>query len=118
MSQSKWEQISAKARQKVLDDIPAEWKIPQEKLPGDDIRDVTGVAASSGILSERELAITDSLATEIVAKVGAGEWKAEEVTVAFCKRAALAHQVVRYCYNKNASKIQKKPPFFHVGNFF
>lgn len=100
MSQSKWEQISAKARQKVLDDIPAEWKIPQEKLPGDDIRDVTGVAASSGILSERELAITDSLATEIVAKVGTGEWKAEEVTVAFCKRAALAHQVVRYCCNK------------------
>lgn len=118
MSQSKWEQISAKARQKVLDDIPAEWKIPQEKLPGDDIRDVTGAAASSGILSERELAITDSLATEIVAKVGTGEWKAEEVTVAFCKRAALAHQVVRYCYNKNASKIQKKPPLLPCGKFF
>lgn len=118
MSQSKWEQISAKARQKVLDDIPAEWKIPQEKLPGDDIRDVTGAAASSGILSERELAITDSLATEIVAKVGTGEWKAEEVTVAFCKRAALAHQVVRYLLKqKNYINDSKKPPFFHVGNF-
>lgn len=93
MSQSQWEQISAKARQKVLDDIPAEWKIPLEKLPGDHVRDVTGVAASSGILTPHELAITDSLATEIVAKVATGEWTAEEVTVAFCKRAALAHQV-------------------------
>ena len=91
---SKWEQISAKARQKVLDDIPADWKIPKDNLPGDDVLDVTGFAASSGLLSKQELAITDSLATEIVAKIANGEWKAEEVTIAFCKRAALAHQVV------------------------
>lgn len=97
---SKWEQISAKARQKVLDDIPADWKIPEDKLPGGDVLDVTDVAASSGLLSEQELAITDSLATGIVANIANGDWKAEEVTVAFCKRAALAHQVVcraEYC---------------------
>ncbi|KAI5365539.1 putative amidase [Septoria linicola] len=92
---SQWEQISQRARQKVLDDIPADWKISQDKLPAEDVLDVTGVPAASGILDEQELAITESLATEIVAKIAKGEWKAEAVTRAFCKRAAIAHQLTK-----------------------
>lgn len=91
---SQWETIAKRARQKVVDDIPAEWKIPQDQLPGDDVTDVTGIPATCGILDQQELAITESLATDIVAKIAQGEWKAEDVTRAFCKRAAIAHQLV------------------------
>ncbi|CAK1365780.1 unnamed protein product [Cercospora beticola] len=90
---TQWEAIAQRARQKVVDDIPTEWKIPQDQLPGDDVTDVTGIPATCGILDQQELAITDSLATEIVAKIAQGSWKAEDVTRAFCKRAAIAHQL-------------------------
>jgi amidase len=89
-----WEEISAKARQKVLDDIPSEWKVPADKLPSDDVLDVTGFPAKSGILSQQDLDITESFAVDIVAKIAKGKWSAENVTRAFCKRAAIAHQLV------------------------
>ena len=46
------------------------------------------------MLSQDEIEITRSHATEIVKRVAEGKWKAEDVTVAFCKRAAIAHQLV------------------------
>jgi hypothetical protein len=49
----------------------------------------------SGLLSERELSITALSATQLVAKMGAAKLKAEEVVVAFLKRAVLGHQLVR-----------------------
>lgn len=47
------------------------------------------------MLSERELVITDMYATELVAEMGQGKLQAEEVVVAFLKRAVLGHQLVR-----------------------
>lgn len=91
---SSWQDISTRAKQKVLDDIPSEWKIPKDKFPVDDVRDVTGIAASCGILSEKEIEITEANATGILEKVKGKQWKAEEVARAFCKRAAIAHQLV------------------------
>ena len=94
MASKQWEEISAKAKEILKSSIPAEWRIPKDKLPPADQRDVTDVPAKCGLLSEAELQITDSYATEIVKNIAAGEWKAEDVTRAFCKRAAVAHQVV------------------------
>ena len=91
-----WTDISAKAQTKLRNSIPSEWRIPQDKLPGDDVLDVTGFPAQSGLLSDAELKITESYATEIVGAIAAGEWSAVEVTTAFCKRAAIAHQVVGF----------------------
>lgn len=91
---SQWQVISAKAKQKVLDDIPSEWRIPAAQLPRDDVLDVTGFPAQSGLLSDLDLQITESFATEIVARIAKGDWTAEDVTRAFCRRAAIAHQLV------------------------
>lgn len=89
-----WQDISAEAKQAVLDSIPEAWRIPKHNLPSDSQLDVTGFPAQCGLLSQLELEITDSFAVEIVKNVADGEWKAEDVTRAFCKRAAVAHQVV------------------------
>jgi len=48
----------------------------------------------SGIMSAEELAITESSATDLVAQMAAGKLTSVVVTTAFCKRAALAHQLV------------------------
>lgn len=50
---------------------------------------------SCGLLSDRELEITDAEdCTAILEKIHSKEWSAYEVTVAFCKRAAIAQQLV------------------------
>lgn len=49
----------------------------------------------SGILTEEELSITESSATQLVRDIAAGKLTSVAVTTAFCKRAALAHQLVR-----------------------
>jgi amidase len=59
------------------------------------IRNVTPFFQSTGILSARELAITDiEDATALLEKIHTGQWASTEVTLAFCKRAALAHHLV------------------------
>lgn len=89
-----WEEVGKKARAKVLEDIPQEWRIPKDKLPPEDQLNVTGFPYSSGLLTETEIAITNALATDIVQQVASGTWTAESVARAFCKRAAIAHQLV------------------------
>lgn len=93
----KWAQIAAEAQAKVIDSIPPEWRIPHNKLPPDSRLDVTGFPSESGILSQHELDITESFATDIVNNLKTGQWTSLEVTIAFCKRAAIAHQLVRMC---------------------
>jgi hypothetical protein len=90
-----WIKVSAEARAKLIDSIPAGWRIEQHKLPPDSRLDVTSFPSESGILSQHELDITESFAVDIVRRLAAGEWTSQEVTTAFCKRAAIAHQLVR-----------------------
>ena len=94
--QDQWKEIAAKAQDILYNSIPSEWRIPKDKLPPPEQKDVTNFPAKCGLLTDAELTITDSYATEIVKKIAAGEWKAEDVTRAFCKRAAVAQQVVSH----------------------
>ncbi|KZO91396.1 amidase [Calocera viscosa TUFC12733] len=56
--------------------------------------DVTGIPASSGLLTEKELAITELDATAVCEKIASGELTAVETVTAFGKRAIIAHQLV------------------------
>ena len=54
------------------------------------------VPLTCGLLNETEARITsDYDATALLEELKAGVWSVEQVTVAFCKRAAIAHQLVR-----------------------
>lgn len=85
-----WEDIAADKRERIDKSIPSEWRIDTKNLPDD----VMGVPAKCGLLSAEELKITESSAVDLVAQLAKGELKAVTVTTAFCKRAAIAHQVV------------------------
>lgn len=99
-----WTDIAAKAQTRLINSIPAEWRIPPSKLPPEDHLDVTEFPRQCGLLDATELKITESYAIEIVGAVAAGEWTAEDVTRAFCKRAAIAHQVVCLSARRKAVK--------------
>ncbi|KAH6988512.1 amidase signature domain-containing protein [Ilyonectria destructans] len=85
-----WETRAAEKKARIDASIPTEWRIetPQSGVS------VMSCAKESGILSADELAITESSATDIVKRIAAGDLTSVAVTTAFCKRAALAHQLV------------------------
>lgn len=85
-----WETRAAEKKTRIDATIPTEWRIdtPQSGVS------VMSCAKESGLLSADELAITESSATDIVKRIAAGDLTSVAVTTAFCKRAALAHQLV------------------------
>lgn len=78
--------------------IPANWTLDADRLvelSGDGKLIENDVVRKSGFLSDAELTVTEKYtATEILAKLSTGELSSEQVTEAFCKRAALAQQLV------------------------
>ncbi|CAK7236233.1 hypothetical protein SBRCBS47491_009568 [Sporothrix bragantina] len=94
---SDWKAIGARKKQSVLNKIPQEWRLPAETLAKaheDAELDVTGIPRECGILTADEITITEKYdATDLLAKLAAGEYSSLAVTTAFCKRAAIANQL-------------------------
>lgn len=77
--------------------IPKEWRLAAEFLKGDQHSDlnVMDVPAKCGILTPAELDITEKYSAVSLAKaVQTGSIKAVDVATAFCKRAAIAQQLL------------------------
>ncbi|KAF8425288.1 amidase signature domain-containing protein [Tirmania nivea] len=89
-----WEDIAADKNRRIDASIPNEWRIDVTKYQEDS---VMHVPAASGILSPQELEITNSSAVDLASRLASGQLKSVEVTLAFCKRAALAHQLLNCC---------------------
>jgi len=89
-----WREVAAAKRADLLSSIPHNWIIPREILPADSVLDVTVFRKTSGMLTAKEIQITDAGAVDIVEKISKRLWSAEEVALAFCKAAAIAHQLV------------------------
>jgi amidase len=88
-----WEQIAAAKRAALAERIER-YRIPQHQLPPESQLNVTTWPRESGWFTSKELEITESTAAQILEKVASKAWSAEDVTVAFCKRAATAQQLV------------------------
>lgn len=72
--------------------IPKAWLLSQEQLQS---RDILSLPEHCGILTAREYHITQTHdAVDIVNGITNGKLTAREVAVAFCKRAAVAQQMV------------------------
>ncbi|KAK0654584.1 putative amidase PB8B6.03 [Lasiodiplodia hormozganensis] len=87
-----WKTIAENKRNSIIDKIPEEWRIPSFPPP-EALPDVSGSYIRQ-YLTSREVDITETDAVGIIHKTTTGEWTAKEVTLAFCHRAALAHQMV------------------------
>jgi amidase len=94
-----WLILVAEKQKQSQQKIPESWRLSPEHLstfsrPGIDL-----IAADAcrkfGILSELELDITEKFtATELVQRLASREISALDTTTAFCKRAAIAQQLV------------------------
>ena len=89
-----WESQAQKGKDILNNSIPKQWLLPIDRLPPVSRKSVVDFPKQSGLLNERELLITEMSATALVAEMGNGKLSAEEVVVAFLKRA-VGHQLVR-----------------------
>jgi amidase len=86
-----WEEVTRAHRAKQLASIPKEWLL--KSVPND--LNVIHVPAESGLLTARELEITDTVDINVtLANLAQGAWSSVEVTTAYYKRAIIAHQLV------------------------
>ncbi|KAI2792203.1 putative amidase [Penicillium oxalicum] len=91
-----WEQKAQKGRDILENSIPKQWLLPDSKLPPQTQLNVIDFVKDSEALSEHEQAITELSATELVRRMGHQKLTAEEVVVAFLKRAVLGHQLLNF----------------------
>ncbi|KAK9385519.1 amidase signature domain-containing protein [Lipomyces mesembrius] len=71
--------------------IPDEWRVKFDPEP----TNLMSLAQSCGLLTSRELQITDNYdATSLLAEIAKGTYTSLEVTIAFCKRSAIAQQAL------------------------
>jgi len=88
-----WQDLCAARKKKQYDSIPKEWLI---QLPPDDQLNVMDVPSKCGLLTSRELDITETVDVDVILrKLSTAEWSSVEVTTAFLKRAIVAQQLVR-----------------------
>jgi amidase len=94
MALKSWEIEVEKCKKIQAESIPKKYMLPEDKLPGSDVLYVVDFAKKSGALTEKELEITESSATSLVEKMGKGALTAEEVVIAYLKRATIGQQLV------------------------
>ncbi|KAF7762070.1 hypothetical protein Agabi119p4_8663 [Agaricus bisporus var. burnettii] len=87
-----WRSRAKAKKQQQLDSIPKEWIL--RNPPNKDQLNVTDIPRTCGLLSSREIEITESHVEAILSNLAKGIWSAVEVTTAFSKRAVIAHQLV------------------------
>ncbi|KAJ5090528.1 hypothetical protein N7532_009212 [Penicillium argentinense] len=96
MTIQRWEQQAQKGRDLLNNSVPKKWLAPTDQLPPVTQKNVLDFPRKSGLLTERELRITEQSATDLVSEMGKGNLTAEEVVVAFLKRSVLGHQLLNF----------------------
>ncbi|KAI9376142.1 amidase signature domain-containing protein [Aspergillus egyptiacus] len=90
-----WEKKTQRKRAELASKIPSEWQLSPEFLQkAASLDDIRHLPRESGILTEREIDITESGdATALLQRLERRDVSAVEVATAFCKRAAIAQQL-------------------------
>lgn len=126
-AQQTWQARAADKRIQCQNLIPEAWKLDLAALPVPQEGSSQSLAESrtnlihldiprrSGILTPRELRITESHDVHhLLGALASGDLTALEVTVAFCKRAAIAQQLVRSSLSLSLSPRPPREPIHSV----
>ncbi|KAJ6013358.1 acetamidase [Penicillium herquei] len=93
MSQT-WQGIASSKRESLNSSIPPEWVIPSAFRPPAEQKDVSKFIAQSEWFTESEVEILSTPASTLQLRLAQGLISSEEVTLAFCKSASAAQQLI------------------------
>ncbi|KAI7265739.1 amidase [Hortaea werneckii] len=89
-----WQDIAARKQRERADRIPSQWRLSPPHIPHESRTNLLSVPRECGLLAEQDFNITENYdAPALVAALASGKLKAVDVATAFCKRAAIAHQL-------------------------
>ncbi|EFE34617.1 general amidase GmdA, putative [Trichophyton benhamiae CBS 112371] len=88
-----WEEKAAVKRAVTVAKIPEEWRLTEEQINDAKAQRQLAGAYFQGFLTDEERKITGEESTEIVSKIKSKEYSALKVAKAYCKAAAVAHQM-------------------------
>lgn len=91
-----WKETVIQKRKEQAGAIPKDWIL--KDLPSKDTLTVIDFPEQCGLLTSKDVEITNTGVDLLLEKLAAGAWSAVEVTTAFSKRAIIAHQLVRHVY--------------------
>lgn len=87
-----WQSIARRKKSEQAALIPPSWRLQSPPSPTQ--HNLLSIPRTSGILTQFELDITESHdATSLLARLATGQLTSQAVTLAFCKRAAIAQQL-------------------------
>jgi amidase len=93
-----WQKVSEGYRKRAEAKIPREWKLSttiSKSISSTSSQSVLDIPRTCGLLTEQELDIAETHnAVALLEKLRNGILTPSEVTLAFCKRAAIAQQLV------------------------
>lgn len=87
-----WRELVAEKKQRQEASVPKDWIVT---VPPPDVLNVLAFPEECGLLSTKEIEITNTNVDLLLQKLATGTWSSVEVTTAFYKRAIIAHQLVR-----------------------
>lgn len=93
-----WQDLVAAKKQECEQKIPSDWRLSADQLVS--ARQTprlieANIPRRSGLLSALELDLTENYtASQLLVKLASGQVSSLDVTTAFCKRAAIAQQLV------------------------
>lgn len=94
MQTPSWEALAAAKRASTLAKIPEAWRLtPADLARAKDQVDLTGSFIHE-FLAADEISITAKDSVDLINEIRDKRLSAVQVTTAFCKRAAVAHQIV------------------------
>lgn len=92
-TEASWQSIASRKQQEQINAIPKHWTL--KTRPSAARNNVLAIPRECGILSAREIELTEKYdATALVKELAAKRLKSVDVVTAFCKRAAIAQQLV------------------------
>jgi amidase len=103
VSQKEWQKLIDQKREDRESQIPEKWRLSKDIL--DKVSPTSNLNAfqlleDSSLLSKQEIQITEEYTAQgLLSEISRGELTAFEVCSAFCKRAAIAQQLVRLLPN-------------------
>ncbi|KAL5325846.1 hypothetical protein ACEPPN_006980 [Leptodophora sp. 'Broadleaf-Isolate-01'] len=93
-----WEAVATKHRDAAVSKIPVEWRLPSQitdTISQTSDQNVLDIPRTCGLLTPEELDITENYtAVTLLEHLASGKFTSIAVTTAFCKRAAIAQQLV------------------------
>ncbi|EXJ89088.1 hypothetical protein A1O3_02152 [Capronia epimyces CBS 606.96] len=88
-----WSKVAEEAQNTVLDAIPTAWRLAPTSKPKSPAASVIHVPRDCGVLTPKQIEITEQSLVALTEKIARRELTSVEVTEAFCARAAIAHQL-------------------------